>query len=353
MKRVCSLALFLSLLWSAPAKSQPPPDAPPLAYHQLHPDARKLVVDEIKIELQRYYLEQAGFWARILGGASAVAAIMLGIIGWRGLSSMRNSITSDLHNTIREDERFLKALQLTVDIAIQGSASAQFRRAESRYNLGRLEAAARRLDEGKGFTHAERDMTYELLSDVGSVPDVLKEAAFRDCLEKAADAFYNADVDQHLDGLDDQFRPVAFATPTITQTFMLAYGLRLIGEVHPSEKLKERFDFYVQACERNRRYEEALPYLLVRCHSEKDKGWERRVARLLKDVSYLSDDDLRIFFARIDLRAGRANDKKFVSGRQEAEAYKFAAFVNEYRNELGELRARLKDKAKSEDKAEA
>jgi len=333
--RIRSLALAIILmLCSAPSFGQ----SSPLEYRQLHPDARKNIVDEIKIDLQRYYLEQVGFWARIFGGGATLAAVLLAIVGWRGFSNMRNSVLSELQRTIRDDERFLQGLQLTVDLAIQKSASAQFRRAENRYNLGRLEAAARRLDERDSFTHAERDVTYELLSDIGSDPDILKEAAFRDCLEKACDAYYKADVDQHLDGLDDKFRSVIFSYPALTHTLMLAYGLRLVGDVHPSDKLKERFDFYVQACERNRIYEEALPYLLVRAHSEKAAGWEKRISRLFKDVAYLPDRELEIFFKRLDTRANR---KEFNSSRQEIESQRFSAFATEYATELGKLKARL------------
>lgn len=310
----------------------------PVEYRQIHPDARKNLVDEITIQIKESTLSWLGDAARVIAAAVTLIAVILGFAGWRSLKGFKESTRLDMQRFILTDDNFLSDVKREVERAVSQSGAVTYERARREYNLGRLELSAKDVESKEGFSTDERDLLFDLLMDVGSDPIVSKTASFKNTLKKVVLSFAGAGIGYHIDLLDKRFRDTFRSSHEILIILIQHYGMRALGDVNPNDETFERFAFYCQACRASQLSEFALPYEMVFLNIQNSEISRSEIEEKFVETKYLNESDLGTF---LSVLRDKSNADKFVTAMQERTQKKFRAFVDAYHAKLVELATKL------------
>ena len=274
-------------------------------FRQLHPNARKLLVDEIRLELDAenerrhaVFMETLGSWARIGSGAFGALVALLGIAGWRGLASLRNNIKNDLIAYVSSDPNFERAVESRLRSVVETVSSNQNEKMRRELNLARLEMMTRKVEESDSFSDAERYAMQDLLISVSTDQELRTSNAFTGAAQSVVKNLRSAQLDNDLDRLDNALQEFFVGERRLTQLFVVHYGDRLLEKDELDADLSQNFQTYAKAS-RGHKNLDWLPYELIMASKFDDKKSEKRITSLLKEARFLSEDDKQWLFQKV------------------------------------------------------
>lgn len=329
-----------SLSETAPRNELALPSAPPIEFRQLHPEARRLIVEEIKLELQaaeqrRYdeLFKQISSAVGIGSGVLAILGALLALVGWRGFAGLKTGLRNDVLEFVRTDARFDQELNSKLQGVASSAAALALDKGRREISFARLEFLARKVAEADGFTHAERDAMKTLLLSVKDDPEITGGPAFQTAAYQVLRSLYSADLDVHIDELEAEFRSIFVRIPQICGQLIDSYGERLLESEDVSREVSERFSIYSDAAKSLQSPPWATPYSLAFVFDRKAVGWEKRVDALFKELSFLPDESKEWLLGAIKARSERTADK-IRTYRQERETELVGAFFKQYQSRI-------------------
>lgn len=331
------------------ARAQEPPDVtpptaepqpPPLEFRQLHPDARKLIVDEIRLELQaedqKRFAElttQAQSWLQVGSAVLAAVGALLALLGWRGLSDLRQKIKTDLLEFVRTDSVFQNEINARLSGLADGAAAQTLERGRREISLARLEFLSRKIAEADGYNDAERDALIELVQSVKDDAELVQTPTFLGAVYSVLRSFYGADLDMQIDDLEAELGDFFIRRAPLSGQLVDHYGERMIETNLPDERTSSTFDKYVLACRQLKHFHFALPHVLAVTYDRKSAGWEKTIEQLFKELRYMNDDQKARVKNHIEHRAQRPTEN-FTSVRAARETEVMVSFLSQYGSQL-------------------
>jgi hypothetical protein len=274
-------------------------------YRQLHPDARKLIVDEIRVQLQaesdakwNIFWDKIARWAAIGSAGVGGLAAVLGIAGWRGLANMRRSIRSDVLTFVSTNSDFRRALDQKLADLVRDSTDTTSQRLKREIALARLELVARKVDESDSISHGDRMSMVEALVELGAAPDVSQTEAFKNAAYLVVKNFYDADIDNSIDELDDHLRKSFLKHTPIAQVLVGHYGERMLESEIPSQPLSARYLVYEEAIKSERRLD-WMPFRFALLEREGTPEAKRSIEVICKSVKFMDEGDKKWIFGRL------------------------------------------------------
>lgn len=338
-----SAAIWLGLVIAAPHKAvaqTPTPSGQQLEFRQLHPDARKLLVDEIRLQVQAEnekkldaLLGRAELWAKIASSILGVLVAILAFLGWRGLASIRQKVQLDVQGFLRSDPIFQADLSKYIDSSVRNIAESKYEKLRREVNLARLEMLSRKIEAAESFSNPERDAMVELLLGVSDDSEIRNSAAFSSTAVSVLTSLTAAELDASVDDLDDKLRDTFVKNQSTAIRLMHHYGERVLEQDEPLDPLEGRFRAYVAAMRRHKTVEVALPYLLAIENARQSANSKKRIKGLLEEVKHLNDGERNYIRGRFDILKKEApGDSDGVRSLRERAA--LTDFVSAYGNEL-------------------
>ncbi len=267
-------------------------------------------------------------------GLSLVVAIV-GFWGVRSFSDLRTKVTEDVKEHFRNADLVRRVVEESIQAHITSDIDKRLNVVAKELAFYRLSNLASNLRAGTGFSNTERDAALASLEELRTETNIIKRKEFADVLEKIIDAFSAADLDCHIDTIEENLSDVIGETPGIVQTLIHHYGMRVLGDVEEDNDTVVRFCKYVEACKRLRFNEWALPHKMVLEYRNKKDGWEARINGLLQDAEHLTDSE-REFFRKTLLRNSDINEIcKVPTGKTIRFAQAFQEFLAVYGDRIG------------------
>ncbi len=345
LAKLCAFMLaaaYCSSLATAQQQPEPPPAAPTPAveFREIHPDARKLIVDEIRLQLQTEseqqfarFTNQIESWLQIGSGVVAVLGAILALVGWRGLSNLRQTIKNDVTSFVRTDQLFQAELDKKLTMISETSTAKANDKTRREINLARLDMLSDKVSKAPSYSALERKAMIELLLSVKDDTDLLKTDAFEKTVQTVVESLYNADVDFAIDELEDQLGDYFGGSSPLCNLLIRHYGERVLTDADTDEKSVARFRKYVAACKARNLFELAAPFLLALTFRDKANGWSGAIDATLKQLRYLTDDEKAFVLDRF-IAASKAPPEATITFRQAREVELLAAFFAEYGDKL-------------------
>lgn len=336
LKLLASFICF-AMLFSSAAVAQR------LEYSQLDPQARRIIVDEIRIQLEKEnerrhvaFLENLGSWATIGSGIIGVLVALLGIAGWRGLANLRGNIRNDLIAYVSSDKDFDRAIENRLRSVVETVASSENERMRRQLSLARLELLSRKVSESnRGFTDAERYAMQDLLIEASADPEVRDSHAFSSTAHRVVDSLRGAALDHDTDRLEDALGQHFSGIPLIVASYVVSYGDRILEKDEIDDELMAKFKKYAEFNKSHKNLD-WLAYELLFAHKFGGSQKEKFIQSLLKQVAYLKKDDKSWLYGRLE-RIAQIEDEKIDSFRLFKEVEATRNFLVEYGEQLKQL----------------
>ena len=272
---------------------------------------------------------------RTAGIIASLIVALFGFWGIRSLADLRLKIASDIKDELLSNDTIKHLVDSSVSDQLTDSIEARLSIVAKEFAFYRLSNMATSLDTGTGFTDTERDAALEALAELSTDTTVTNRKEFANSLEKIIDSFASADLDYHIDKLEETFRPIIMKTKGIILSLTQHYGMRVIGDAQTNEEAYARFRRYSDVCQTENMYELALPYIMVVESKMKFIGWENRLNALLQDAEHLTEAE---HSSMVDLFQ-RVADPQKVSKRPTGQVVRlgdsFKQFIVQYGDRLG------------------
>jgi hypothetical protein len=297
------LTLLVVFVLSPPAISQQSPATPALEYRQLAPEARRIIVDEIRLELEadsqkRFaeFVDSARMWAQIASGIAAFFVGLLALLGWRGLTSLRENVRTDIEHFVRSDAFYKSAIQNHIDVAVTNTVSSRYDKIRREVTLARLEMLSRKVEAANEFSDAERHAMVETLLELATDADIKSSPSFNEAVFSVVRSLHQADLGFDIDDLDQRLSEFFVKDGRLSELLMVHYAERILVANNSDPVLAARFQKYVEACRRHNLWERAAPYLLALASGSGGEASRKKIENYFREVSFLIDDDKRWVF---------------------------------------------------------
>lgn len=342
---------------SAVCENSPPTGGNGIDFQQISPAARKLIVEEIRLQLQSEInrdhneLVQSLFtWIKFGGGIAAIVVAVCAFLGWKSLGDLRERIKNDLENFIKSDSGFRRDLSRELEDLMQGRILTGLERIRREVKLERLQLVSQKVAAADQFSDTERYAMIELLESAADDPDIKSSAEFKDAAVLVLRSLSAARLDGDMDRLDSKLRDVFVASSPISSTLMRHYGPRMQEVEMPPPSLVEQFYAYVAACRQNKDPEVALPYLLTIEFREKTETAKRRIDTYLDEIRFLKVDE-RQYILEFFHESMALDPSKVESFRDERARVLEVGFFSEYGKRLEQLCSSSSENIEEKDEA--
>lgn len=230
----------------------------PIEFQEIHPDARKLITEEIRLEIRaenekRFddLTSRAEKWVGIISGLLAALGATLAVLGWRGLAGLRDGIRNDVFEFVRTDSRFQRDLEAKLTSVSSSAAASALDKGRREISFARLEFLARKVSESDGFSDDELFAMKSLLRSVKDDPEITESSNFNDAAAKVIGNLCAANLDPHIDELEEEFRSKFLKVVPICDRLVHAYGERMLENEFPSAEVLKRFEMYAETYKQN------------------------------------------------------------------------------------------------------
>jgi hypothetical protein len=285
---------------------------------------------------ERMRERQDFYWAV----AAAVGTVLIGFFGFVGLGQLqgmrkqiREGLFSELQESIIRDEGFRSSIERTVSQTLVGETRDQFTEVSRQVALNRLASLSAKVEAGTGFSDYEKNALIEGLFILKDSKSITASNEFKESLGNVVRSFSAAHLDQELDQIHETLGEQTLEGDfKVALHMLLNYAFRVIGAGAPSSVEKDRFVRYAAALKRLRRYEDALPYLMIACESDRLRDLNVPAYKELQlEFRHLTDDEKRTC-ASIIFNYAEAKDPP-PTPRHERVRDAFITFVQKHGNE--------------------
>lgn len=245
---------------------------------------------------ERLQARQDFYWAIAL----AVGTVLIGFFGFLGIGQLqgmrrqiREGLFAELQTSIVNNEGFRSTIEKRVSDKVQAETSAQLVQVSQQVALNRLASLAAKVEAGTGFSDFEKNALMEGLFVLKDSPTIISSNEFKESLQNVLKAFNNADLDAEIDQIHEALGGSLLEEEfSISLPLMLNYAERVLGVGNPSQTERERFLHYTTVCKRKKRYEDALPYMLIASTLPRLGGLLLpNVDELKQDFQHLDDEE--------------------------------------------------------------
>lgn len=230
----------------------------------------------------------------MLAIASSIIAIAA-FAGIRSFTDFRKKVTDDMKEYLETTDLIQRVVDKSIKANITSNIDNRLSVVSKELSFYRLSNLASALAVGKGFSNAERDAAFESLQELSDEDNITSRKEFEIVLEKIIDAFFSADLDFQIDDIELMFSGVIEKAPRIVIRLIQHYGTKALGDIGENNDTMKRFHKYVETGKKLRRYEIALPYVMVLEYRNKMEGWERRIDSLFQDLECLDAGEKETF----------------------------------------------------------
>ena len=334
--------LLLALAFQAPALAQVPPrQSAAIEFRELSPEARRLLVDEIRIQLQadsdqkwNLFFERLARWGTFGSAGVGVLAALLGIIGWRGFANLRTSIRSDMKIFAIVDEDFRRSLNQKITESVSEVSEIAVRKSRAHYFVARLELLSARLEaDEEGVAHSHIEPALELISEILTEKEVASGQVFATLVASVLKRFTEVvNMDPYLDRMDDMVRDIITRDRPSAIRMFTHYADRMLEEQEPGPALLARYRVYEEPAKAYEQYKWTY-YALLLAFKPEGKGAEKAVRTLIKTIRFLKPPARKALLHDLMATAARPMDS-VNTPRFAAEVELVAAFMASHGEEV-------------------
>ena len=250
----------------------------------------KTIVSEAVAEVDaRIEARESKRWTYIGAGVTALIAI----IGFFGIRDVRRRVSMDVRDELRTGTMLRGLIEESVKENVTEDIEAQLKKIGDEFYFYQFSNLASSLKYGgrSGFTNKERDAAMQAIRQLSVREDIIKRDEFAVALETIIDKFAAADLNYQLDEIDDLIPNVISDVSGIIQTYMMHYGMRVLGDIDVTDDLIRRFKRFTENCKRQRIYELAIPYLMVYEYSNESENTQDILDAYIQDAANLKDEE--------------------------------------------------------------